>query len=553
MIEIKDYGYNYNVYYTGDKNGYFKFFNFITKIPDSKKLRGGKTGWKMPKCYLPELEKEFDKVELIPNPWDNIGEGMKLSPYCYQKETIKFGVDNGKALLILPCGSGKSPILIGIYHELRKANLTQKPGAIVVKASLKYQWVKEVEKFSNYKAKAIDTPSKAKKKFDDQFENADLFILNYETLKNERVAQKLREKDVEVMLYDEIHYINNHKSARAKAAYEFNDVKYIVGATATPITNNPENLFGIFNLINKDLFFNFNKFAKSYIKYAGYGRVAGCKNEQHLRDKIAPYVFIKSEEDVADQLPTLVVNQIYCELPPHMSEVNTKLFEELDNVRKEIESLEKRYPNPKDLEANEDYQRATGMVMAYQTFLQELVDDPRLLTGSDSEMAKQYGCEDVSPKLDTLMNLVTEITDAGSKVCIFTKYQRMQKLLKEELESQLGFKVAIVNGTMSPEERYDQAYNKFGDDDNYKVLIGTDAMAEGISLSKCNYLIEYDLADSYAIQTQRHGRIKRANSVHKTGYVYQIIALESWDEIAAKIIAKKENYDNILIQSLVSE
>ena len=202
MIEIKDYGYNYNVYYTGDKNGYFKFFNFITKIPDSKKLRGGKTGWKMPKCYFPELEKEFDKVELIPNPWDNIGEGMKLSPYCYQKETIKFGVDNGKALLILPCGSGKTPILVGIYHELRKTNLTQKPGAIVVKASLKYQWVKEVEKFSDYKAKAIDTPSKAKKKFDDQFENADLFILNYETLKNERVAQKLREKDVEVMLYD---------------------------------------------------------------------------------------------------------------------------------------------------------------------------------------------------------------------------------------------------------------------------------------------------------------------------------------------------------------
>ena len=553
MIEIKDYGYNYNVYYTGDKSDYFKFFNFITKIPDSKKLRGGKTGWKMPKCYLPELEREFEQVELIPNPWDNIGEGMKLSPYCYQKETIKFGVDNGKALLILPCGSGKTPILVGIYHELRKANLTNKPGAIVVKASLKYQWVKEVEKFSDYKAKAIDTPSKAKKKFDNQFEDADLFILNYETLKNEKVVQKLREKDVEVMLYDEIHYINNHKSARAKAAYEFNDVKYIVGATATPITNNPENLFGIFNLINKDLFFSFNKFAKSYIKYAGYGRVAGCKNEQHLRDKIAPYVFIKSEEDVADQLPTLVVNQIYCELPLNMSEVNTKLFEELDNVRKEIEALEKKYPNPKDLEANEDYQRATGLVMAYQTFLQELVDDPRLLTGSDSEMAKQYGCEDSSPKLDTLMNLVTEITDAGSKVCIFTKYQRMQKLLKEELENQLGFKVAIVNGTMSPEERYDQAYNKFGDDDNYKVLIGTDAMAEGISLSKCNYLIEYDLADSYAIQTQRHGRIKRANSVHKTGYVYQIICLESWDEVQQKIIAKKENYDSTLIQSLVGE
>ena len=552
MIEIRDYGYNYNVYYVGEKEGYFDFFNTIINIPDSKKLKGNKSGWKMPKCYLPELEKKF-QTSLIPNPWDNIGEGMKLSPYCYQKETIQFGVNNGKALLILPCGAGKTPILVGIYHELRKNNLTNKPGAIIVKASLKYQWVKEVEKFSDYIAKAIDTPSKAKKKFDEQFENTDLFILNYETLKNKQVVDKLREKEVEVMLYDEIHYINNHKSARAKAAYEFNDVKYIVGATATPITNNPENLFGIFNLIQKDLFHNFTKFSKSYIKYAGYGRVAGCKNEQHLRDKIAPYVFIKSEEDVADQLPTLVVNQIYCELPPHMSEINAQLFDDLDITRKEIESLEKKYPNPKDLESNEDYQRATGMVMAYQTFLQELVDDPRLLSGSESEMAQQYNCEDISPKLYTLINLVSEITDSGSKVCIFTKYQRMQKLLKEELEFLLGFKCAIVNGEMAPEERYKQAYDLFGDDDEYKVLIGTDAMAEGISLSKCNYLIEYDLADSYAIQTQRHGRIKRANSVHKTGYVYQIIALESWDEIAAKIIAKKENYDNILIQSLVGE
>lgn len=71
-----------------------------------------------------------------------------------------------------------------------------------------------------------------------------------------------------------------------------------------------------------------------------------------------------------------------------------------------------------------------------------------------------------------------------------------------------------------------------------------------ISLSKCNYLIEYDLADSYAIQTQRHGRIKRANSVHKTGYVYQLICVDSWDTIQEKIINKKRNYDDNLIQNI---
>lgn len=445
--------------------------------------------------------------------------------------------------------------MVGIYHELRKNNLTVKPGAIVVKASLKYQWVKEVEKFSHYRVKAIDTPSKAKKKFDNQFEDADLFILNYETLKNDKVCQKLREKEVEVMLFDEIHYINNHKSARSKAAFAFNDLRFLIGATATPITNNPENLFGIFNLIEKDLFKSYSKFSSNYIKYAGYGRVAGCKNEDHLRKQIAPYTFIKSEEDVADQLPTLVVNQVYCEMSSAMSEINTKLFADLEDVRYEIEVLEKRFKNPKELEVNEDYQLATGKVMAYQTFLQELVDDPRLLSNSDSNMAKQYVQEQmpVSEKMITLLNLISEIIDSGAKVCVFTKYQRMQMLLKEEIETAFDTKCAIVNGTMDPEQRYEQAYTLFGDNDEYKVLIGTDAMAEGISLSKCNYLIEYDLADSYAIQTQRHGRIKRANSIHKTGYVYQIICKDSWDEIAQKIITKKENYDNTLIQSLGSE
>lgn len=547
MLELRDFGYNYQVIYKGDKKQYNNYFIAMSKIDGASKLTD-KVGWKVPKCYIPELTKSFE-IEYVKNSWDDIGKDLKLEPYCYQKETIQFGVDNKKGLLILPCGSGKTPILVGIYHELRKNEYTTKPGAIIVKASLKYQWVKEVEKFSDYRVKAIDTPSKSKKKFDEQFEDTDLFILNYETLKNEKVCQKLREKEVEVMLYDEIHYINNYKSARSKAAYQFNDLEYLIGATATPITNNPENLFGIFNLLERDLFHNFSKFSKTYIKYAGYGRVTGCKNEEHLKKKIQPYVFIKSEKEVADQLPQLIINQRYCTMPPNMAEINSNLFQELDEVNMLINSLEAKH-NPKQLEENEDYITAKGKVMAYQTFLQELVDDPSLLSSSESTMAQQYSCTDISPKLEVLISLVEEITNAGNKVCIFTKFTRMQNILKNKLESAFKFKCAIVNGSMSPEERYEQAYTLFGDNDDYKVLIGTDAMAEGISLSKCNYLIEYDLADSYAIQTQRHGRIKRANSIHKTGYVYQIICEESWDTIQQKIISKKENYDSSLIQNL---
>jgi hypothetical protein len=78
----------------------------------------------------------------------------------------------------------------------------------------------------------------------------------------------------------------------------------------------------------------------------------------------------------------------------------------------------------------------------------------------------------------------------------------------------------------------------------------TNAGQAGISLSKCKNLIEYDLADSYANQTQRHGRIKRADSVSRISNVKQLILDDSYDKIAEKIITKKKNYDADIIQSL---
>lgn len=71
-----------------------------------------------------------------------------------------------------------------------------------------------------------------------------------------------------------------------------------------------------------------------------------------------------------------------------------------------------------------------------------------------------------------------------------------------------------------------------------------------INASCCKYLIEYDIATSYAIQTQRHGRLERADSIHKNVIVYQLIANESWDEIALKIVDKKQNFDIDVIKSL---
>lgn len=498
-----------------------------------------------------EIEANKPKIVRYDKALDEIGLTMKLKPYMYQREAIKFALDKKNALIILPCGSGKSPIGVGLCVEAYKQGLITGKCLIVVKASLKYQWSKEIEKFSDLKASIIDTPSKAgKKKFEEQFKNCDIFIANYETLKNEKVAERLHNENIELIYADEIHYCNNHDSARTKALCEFNYVNYKAGATATPITNNPSNLFGIFNFIDKELFTDWKTFSKNFLRYTGYKRPPKPKNEDKLKEMIAPYMLIKSKEDIGDQLPSIVVSQRYIKMTPEIADMNDTIMFELDEESKRAEALEQKL-KPHELETNEDFLTCKAKIMALQTFAQELVDSPKLLIDSDSDMAKRYYVDEESPKLAVCMELVEEIIASGEKVCIFTKYERMQNILEEAINKSFkDIKVAKINGTLDATARYVEAYDKFRDNDQYKVLLGTDAMAEGVNLSKCKYLIEYDLANSHAIQTQRHGRLERADSIHSTVYAYQLIVEDSWDTIQQLIVSKKEGYDSNIIKSL---
>ena len=551
MILIKNKDANSSfLEYTGELQDKYIIISLLAQYRDSVK-RVNTDKWIIPNEIVPLLEEKC-AVERFISPWKDIGKGLKYEPYEYQKETVFFGSEKNSALFLLPTGSGKTVVAITLYNELKQSNKVTTPGIIVVPASLKYQWVKEVSKFSDLIAHSVDTPSKAGKKFDKQFEDCDLLICNYETLKNKAVAEKLKEVNCQFIIGDEIQKINNYKSGIHKAICQFNDLEYRYGMTATPITNNPENVFGIFNFLDPDLFKTHGKFATNYIIYKGYGRVAGVKNVDHLKTQINPYIFMKTEDEISDQLPELIVTPIYCTMPNKTRKINDAIMADLKIAQDAVEKIEKEINNPKLLDKNPEYLQWTAKVMAYQTFAQELADDPRLLGMSESNMVNQYNIDGLdSPKLEVLEELVGNIIDANETVCIFTKYERMQRLLINELQNKFkDIKIAHINGSMTPEERYEQAYTLFQDNDDYKILIVTEAGNAGISLSKCKNLIEYDLADSYANQTQRHGRVKRADSVSRVSNVYQIILDESYDIIAQRIIDKKKNYDLDIIKSL---
>lgn len=569
-----------------DQNGFNAFIRLDEDLFPPKK---------QPPTMKEKMKKlvHVDKKEIVG--WQDIGEGMTLKPYDYQKKIIKFILDSHDeddshdTLIAAGCGAGKTPMIIGAFLECHKHHLIEGPGLIIVKASLKVQWYHEVKKFSLLKPKIIhtwkdcvsseegmikrredklkkaegkektqlekeikDLKSIAKRKFAAQFADADLFILNYETLNDEKVQKVLLKINPQFVASDESHYIKSDSTKRAKSLCKFNKAKVKIGATATPVQRDPRDIYGIFRFIHPQLFPKKTNFNALYVRL-GYGfRVIGAKNEKQLNEKISPYMYILPEEEVASQLPDIVVSQMYCQLTNKQQEVNDTFMGELDELHEKEKSLSKGLTE-EQLKADGEVQAVQAAITSRQTFLQELTLSEELFEDSDSDLAKKFITGSGSPKLDMLKDIISERVDAGKKTLIFCRYARMQRVIDEALHSVPELKdieIAHVRGDMSPEVRYQEIYEKAKNHDNCMVLVMSDAGAEGVNAGFIDTMIEMEPAVSYAISTQRQGRIKRADSLFKTAHVIQLICENSWDEIALKIVQKKEKYDASIIKGI---
>jgi N12 class adenine-specific DNA methylase len=171
LIRAESKGPNYLVRFTGSKSQFTEYIKKISAVK-SKAWDNETKSWIIPKTDFPAVVKSFKYIEYVEEaaPDDvsasyeriaGIGDDLKLPPYEYQKEAIQFSLNNPETLLILPCGAGKTVVGIGLYIEAIKRGLIEGPGMIIVKASLKTQWLKEVGKFSDLSANIIRTHADA--------------------------------------------------------------------------------------------------------------------------------------------------------------------------------------------------------------------------------------------------------------------------------------------------------------------------------------------------------------------------------------------------------
>lgn len=539
-----------------DKKFDIKLKKWKIKTADMLYLRKVETDISKPSFPMSLEQKPEEPVKQTVTDYSMMGSRLKLPLYQYQREIVKFCLNTEKALICASCGAGKSPIIISIYDEALAAGKIQGPALIVVKASLKQQWAKEVEKFSNYKPCVIQTLAQMKKDvkaFTAQFSGSDIYIVNYEQLRDLDIKVRLLRMKFEFVSSDESQYIKDDTTKRAKALYEFAKAKFTIGATATPVQKNPMDIFGIFKFVNPAVFPRKGAFGERYVRWITFGqyikRPVGAKNEDELNKKLQPWMIVKTKQEISSQLPSLVVLQRTCRFTEKQQRVSDALIENIKSIKEQERAVMAKLAAA-GAKSSKELKNLEAEIMMYQNYAQELADDEMMLAMSEGKNAVSYVTGDPSQKTEMLVELVKEILDSDEKVAIFSRFKRYQDILISRFKKDkdlADIKVAVVNGTLSDKQRYTEIYDKFEHGD-HKILLLTDSGAEGLNLSSCGYLIELDLAQSFAVQTQRHGRIERADSEHKTVYVYQLLTENSYDDIQQKIVSKKENFDAAIVK-----
>ena len=480
----------------------------------------------------------------------------------YQPEAVDKMVVRKQMLVAYEMGLGKTCMTIAALEKLKETGELTKPILVIALSSLKYQWEKEIQKFSDARTVVIDGSKSTRLiRWDRELSGVrspDYIICNYETVVND--WDSIKDEDWGAIVCDEATAIKGFRSKRSKAVKKLSaNVPIRFALTGTPIENGkPEELYSIMQFVDPKLLGRFDLFDQTFIVRNHFGGVQRYRNLPIFHEKMKTISVrkVQTDSDVAPYLPdTIHLDPIKVSLDNKTSLLYNFIADELSQELYEAQqllgtsfSLTSHYGHDSRMGNQADMLR--GSIMSKITALRMLCDHPELLADSVVKFQKQdgegsayiYGLKERDllneltkhPKLDILKTYVLDHleTDPDAKVVIFTSYVGMLS----RIQSIVGG--TLYTGNMNAKEK-EASKTKFLTDPECRVFISSDAGGYGVDLPVANLLINYDLPWSAGLAVQRNGRIKRASSRWPSIVIQDLIVENSIEERQHEMLQQK--------------
>ena len=224
--------------------------------------------------------------------------------YPFQQEAMERMVDRGQMMLAMVMGAGKTPTTLAAIERLFDDGEIDRV-AVVVPSSLKFQWLREIKKFTNSKAIVIDGSKNARTPLWRSALRCRYVIVNPEMLvKDEKEFLALK---FDAMVIDEATIIKSPRAKRSKLLKRLGSkCHYRFALTGQPIENKPEELFSIMEFVDKGVLGRFDIFDRTFIVRDHYGKPMRYRNLKQLQDSLTESMVRKTRADIADQLPKVI-------------------------------------------------------------------------------------------------------------------------------------------------------------------------------------------------------------------------------------------------------
>ena len=463
-------------------------------------------------------KKEEDIAYDIPELPDlTVPHNLKIQPYPYQLKGIARGLELKRFMNCDEPGLGKT------LQSIATINLADVfPCLVVCPSSLKINWQREWEKFTDKKAMILTDKVRDTWTFFFQTGMHQVFIVNYESLKKYFV-QRIKKaegwtlRDVEFrnsinlfksVIIDESHRCKSASTQQAKFCKGICTGKeWVIELTGTPVVNRPKDLIPQLAILNRmDDFGGYKPFVNRYC--SGQREASNLKE---LNFNLWKYCMFRREKSlVLTDLPDKIRQVNTCEI--------TNRKEYMDAERDLIMYLQKY----KDADDEKIEKALRGEVMVRINILRQI---------------------SARGKVRDVIEFVKDFRENGKKIILFCSLHEVVDQLKRYFPTAVS-----VTGRESPDMKQ-RAVDAFQNNPKTDIIIcSIKAAGVGLTLTASSNVAFVEFPWTYADCCQCEDRAHRIGQKDSVT-CYYFLGRRTIDEKVYRIIQEKKNIANAVTGS----
>lgn len=454
---------------------------------------------------------------------------FRVEPFKHQVEGVNFGLSrsNGKWLLLDGMGCGKSLTIMMYAETLKKRGLIDHCMIICGVDSLRQNWKREIQKFSNESCMVLGEKisrtgkisyESVKKRVEILKQPISEFfvIVNVATLRSDEIVAALKSgpNNFGLIAVDEIHRIATKTSAQGANLLKL-QAPFKVGATGSLVTNSPLSCYVPLAFTENDKA-TLTTYKMQYCEKGGFGdkQIIGYKNLGTLREEIEECSIRRTLDEAREDMPPKFVTYEVLE----MSEEHRKFYEAIkEGVKEEADRIDLK----------------PGNLLALTTRLRQATACPGILTTQNI----------VSTKVERAAELVEDLVAQGEKVVVFSNFKDPVYQLAKLLEAH----EPLVNTGDQDDTLVGRQVEIFQEDPKFKVFLGTHGKCgTGWTLNAASYLICLDTPWTDASLSQSEDRIYRVTNT-RPAIVIILACMDTIDERVREIVETKKELADYLV------